>query len=904
MSIRNLESLFSPRSVAVIGASDRPGSVGAVVMRNILGGGFTGAVWPVNPGHPTVAGHPAWPAIGSLPEAPGLAVICTRAATVPALIAELGDKGTRAAIVLSAGLRDTAPGGGTFEEAMLRAAKPHLLRILGPNCVGAVMPHIGLNASFAPAGALAGHLAFVSQSGALATAMLDWANGRGLGFSHFISLGDCADVDAGDVLDYLATDTRTRAILMYAESVKSGRKFMTAARAASRNKPVIMVKAGRMPEGARAAASHTGALAGSDGVFEAAALRAGILRVDTLEDLFEAAEVLARGRPVRGERLAIVTNGGGAAVLAADSLALGGGGLAALEPSTHRLLDQCLPATWSGANPVDIIGDASPARHAAALETLLTAPEVDAVLLMHAPTALASPDDVAAACLPAIKASRKPVLACWLGGPLVAGARARFETGGVPCFDTPERGVQAWLRMVRHERIQRQRARIPASRHPAGPLGAGAQAPLRAAMEAGREWLEPEEVQALLREAGIPVLASGQGATAAEAATCAAGLGFPVALKVVSPQIIHKSDVGGVVLGLPDAAAVEAAAREMQARIARLRPDADIQGYRVQEMARRPDAREFIAGISSDPVFGPVVLFGLGGTDVEVARNFAMALPPLDTELALDLIARSGVGRYLAAHRGKPAVDTAALADALVRVAGMACALPALAELDINPLVADNLGVLALDARVRLHPAGHAPPVPAIVPYPASLEQVVQVAGTDLLLRPIRPEDGWALRRFYEQASAGDLRLRFFMSRREVPLSEIARFSQIDYDREMAIVAVAPGTAGEIAGEARAMCDPDNLRAEFAVQVASGWQRKGLGRILMARLIEWLKARGTAELRGECLVGNEAMAALARACGMESSVVEPDGTVVLRLPLGSQDSGEAPAGPAPGPQEA
>jgi acetyltransferase len=450
MSIRNLEALFQPRSIAVIGASDRPGSVGSVVLRNLKAGGFKGSIWPVNPRHATIDAGPAWPDVASLPEPPDLAVICTPAHTVPDLVAELGRKGARAAIVMTAGLKQPASPAATLEQAMLDAARPYLLRILGPNCIGALVPGIGLNASFSPGNALPGKLAFVTQSGALATAMLDWANGRGIGFSHFISLGDSADVDFGDLLDYLGSDPDTRAILMYAESVKAGRKFMSAARAAARNKPVIVVKAGRAPDGARAAASHTGALAGSDVVFDAAVRRAGMLRVDTLEALFDAAETLAHPHPQRGERLAIVTNGGGAGVLAADAIALGGGKLAQLDEATMAALNQCLPTTWSHGNPVDLIGDAPVQRYHDALRILLAAPEVDAALFIHAPTALVPAADIAAACLPFMVRTNKPVLACWLGGPAVAAARGSWSGAGIACFSAPERAVAAWMQLVMH----------------------------------------------------------------------------------------------------------------------------------------------------------------------------------------------------------------------------------------------------------------------------------------------------------------------------------------------------------------------------------------------------------------------------------------------------------------------
>ena len=891
MSVRNLESLFQPASVAVIGASDRPGSIGSVVLANLKRGGFKGPVWAVNKRHSTVDGEAAWSDVASLPQAPELAVVCTPAATVPGLIAELGRKGTRAAIVLSAGLRQPAgPGEASLEQLMLAAARPHLLRILGPNCIGALVPGVGLNASFAPGMAMPGKIAFVSQSGALATAMLDWANGRGIGFSHFISLGDSADVDFGDLLDYLASDAGTRAILMYAESIPAGRKFLSAARAAARNKPVIMVKAGRAPEGARAAASHTGALAGSDIVADAAIRRAGMLRVDTLEALFDAAETLAHARPLRGERLAILTNGGGAGVLASDALSLGGGTLAALSEETLAQLDACLPPTWSRGNPVDIIGDAPVTRYQDALRVLLAAGEVDAVLFMHAPTALVAAADIAGACLPQASETGKPVLACWLGDAAVTRARSLFSAAGVPCYSTPERAAAAWLQLVDYQRNQRALQELPLSTGDDFiPDQSRAMAVLQQAVADRREWLDAAQAQEVLEAYGIAGVRTLRALDVDEAVGMAAEIGFPVSLKIVSPQVIHKSDVGGVALGLATPAEVRAAAVRMRQQVARLKPEAVVHGFTVQRMASRPHAQELIVGLATDDVFGPVVLFGQGGTDVELFGRHSVALPPLNASLSRDLLARSGTAPLLAAHRGRRGVNEEALIGTLLKVSQMACELAPIAELDINPLLADENGVLALDARIKVHLPGHSESrPPAIRPYPRALEEPVKLAGKQLLLRPIRPEDGARLKDFYAKASPADMRLRFFMSRREVPHSELARYSQIDYDREMTFIALAPADEQgrqAMVGEVRAVCDPDNRRAEFAILVGTAWQGKGLGHLLMGKLIGYLRARGTGEIIGQCLVHNTRMQALARNAGFEVASVPTGDTLALRLPL-------------------
>jgi acetyltransferase len=890
MSVRNLESLFAPASVAVIGVSERPGNLGMVVWRNLQSGGFKGPVWLVDHRNETVAGLRTWPDVDSLPGTPDLAVVCTPAATVPGLIAALGRKGTRAAAVLSAGLKQAGPLAGTsLEQAMLEAARPYLLRILGPNCLGLLVPGAGLNASFAPGNALRGKLAFITQSGALATAMLDWANSRGIGFSHFISLGDSADVDFGDALDYLASDPGTRAILMYMESVKQARKFMSAARAAARNKPLIVVKAGRAPAGAKAAASHTGALAGSDAVFDAAVRRAGMLRVDTLGALFDAAETLARVKPWRGDRLAILTNGGGAGVLAADALALGGGCVAELGESTLRALDECLPAAWPRGNPVDIIGDAPVGRYCDALRVLLAAREVDGVLFMHAPTAIVPAGDIARACLPLIGQAAKPVLACWLGGATVAAARQACSEAGVASYVTPERAVAAWLQRVEYARNQEALLQLPSETlEDFRPDVAGAQALLAQALRDGREWLDEEQAKKLLQAYGIPVVETRRVRDAEEAVLAAMQIGFPVALKVLSPEVVHKSDVGGVALSLGSADEVRAAAVRMRQRVARQQPEAHVLGFTVQAMANRPGAHELIVGIADDAVFGPVVLFGEGGTAVELRKDRAVGLPPLNARLARDLVSRTRIGALLAGYRGRAAIDHQALVSAMLKVSQMAGDLAALAELDINPLLADAHGVLALDARIRLRR-----PVPgessrlAVRPYPSLLEERITLHGQELLLRPIRPEDGERLAAFYAKAPASDLRLRFFMARREVPHSELARYCQIDYEREMTFVALAPGETDTSAmvGEVRAVCDPDNVRAEFAIQVASSWQRKGLGRVLMEKLVRYLRERGTEEVTGQCLAENTGMATLARRLGFEVAPIPSEDAMSMRLVL-------------------
>ncbi|MCC7485062.1 MAG: acetate--CoA ligase family protein [Burkholderiales bacterium] len=897
MSIRNLQFLFRPASLAVIGASDRPGSVGATVMRNLLEGGFPGPVWPVNPRRQSVAGRLACPDVASLPATPDAAVVCIPPRAVPEAIAALGRRGTRAAIVLTGGLsRGRSADGRTLSAAMLEAARPYLLRVLGPNCVGLLVPGLKLNASFAHEQALPGSIAFVTQSGALATALLDWARLRGVGFSHFISLGESADVDFGDVLDYLGRDPDTRSILLYIESITAARKFMSAARAAARNKPVIAVKAGRVAEGAKAASSHTGALAGADDVYDAALARAGILRVATTMDLFDAAETLARARPLAGDRLAILTNGGGPGVLATDALIAGGGRLAELSDAAMTQLDRLLPETWSRGNPVDIIGDAPAARYTGALHVLLAEPGADAVLFIHAPTAIVPSREIARACVPLLVRTRRNVFSCWLGGESVREADAIFNAAGAPTYSTPEHAVRGFLQLVRYRRAQDILMQTPAS-IPAEfrPDGAAATRIIEAALAAGRTSLSEAEAKRLVAAYGIPVVETRIARDAEEAVAIAGEIGFPVAVKIHSPDVSHKSDVGGVSLDLHSPGAVRAAVALIAERCARLRPGARIEGYAVQRMVHEPHARELIAGIASDAVFGPVILFGQGGTAVEVVADKALALPPLNLALARDLVSRTRVARLLAAYRDRPAADGGALDLALVKLAQLAADCEAVAELDVNPLLAGPRGVIALDVRVRLGRPGTAGAGRlAIRPYPRELEEWTSFGGRRVLLRPIRPEDGPQHRALLARIASDDIQSRFFHAKREFADTELARFTQIDYDREMAFIATAagPGGAEETLGVGRAVTDPDNDNAEFAVLVRSDLKGGGLGRALLGKLIRYCRERGTRRLTGEVLAANARMLKLSAALGFVAESVPGDPGVV-RVTLELHPSGTA-----------
>ena len=891
MSVRNLNKLFAPRSVALIGASNRPGSLGATLLHNLVAGGFKGAIHPVNPKHTELAGLPVVASVAELAAAPDLAVICTPAETVPLIIRQLGEKGTRAAVVLSAGLANARDERGrSLKQAMLDAAHPYLLRILGPNSAGLLAPAIKLNASVAHSGALPGRIAFVSQSGALMTGVLDWAHSRGIGFSHFIALGDSGDVDLGDVLDYLASDGATGSILLYVEHLRYARKFMSAARAAARSKPTLVLKAGRAGSTERAAASESGALAGMDDVFDAAIRRAGMLRVFTTEQLFAAVETLAHARPLHGERLAIVANGAGPGVLAIDALVCGGGTAAELAPQTLEGLAALLPS-GTRANPVNLHGDAEPERYRQALELLLRDPNTDAVLVVHAPTANVDSADIARAIAPLAKGASRNVLSCWLGGDSVAGAREIASSAGMPTFDTPEDAVAGFLQIVHYRQNQNLLMQVPpsVSRIAASERGA-ARALVREALAAGRYLLSDPETKAILRAYGMSLVETRAASTVDEAVAAARGIGFPVAVKILSPDVMHKSDVGGVALDLDSEAAVRSAAQRVRKRLQELRPDARFEGFSVQAMARRPEGHELILGAATDPVFGPVILFGQGGIAVQVADDHAVALPPLNAVLAREMIDRTRVARLLAGYRNRPPSDMDAIVATLVQVARLVCDIPEIVELDINPLLADARGAIVLDARMRLALAdrsGSTLDRLAIRPYPRELEESIPWEDGQLLLRPVRPEDGPAHLRFFDALTPDDVRYRMFVRIRELNPSQLARFTQIDYDREMAFIATrtAPDGLPETLGVGRVVADPDNVSAEFAVTVRSDLKGKGLGKILMRKLIDYCRLRGTREIVGEALPQNNRIIGLVKKLGFEVFPAGEEGVRKFRLVL-------------------
>ncbi len=890
MTIRNLDRLFRPRSLAVIGATNRAGAVGNIVMRNILSGGFKGPVMPVNPKHEAVAGVLAYPDVASLPKVPDMAVICTPPEPIPDLIDALGARGTRAAIVLTAGLDAAKTADGTSVTlAMLQAAQPYLFRILGPNCLGALVPGIGLNASFSHLPAQAGGIAFVSQSGALCTAVLDWAAPRNIGFSHFISVGNMADVDLGDVVDYLANDPETRAILLYIEGVTDGRKFMSACRAAARNKPVLVIKAGVVSEGAKAAATHTGALAGSDNVYDAAFRRAGLLRVGDVEELFAAVETLARAHPQKSGNLTILTNGGGIGVIATDELVQYGGSLTVLGDDTIAALDPVLPSNWSRRNPVDIIGDAPGSRYADALRILSKAGECAALLVMHAPTATADSVEAAKAVIDVAGDGKINLLTCWVGGQAVGPARPLFRQAGIPTYETPRQAVQAFMHLVNHKRSQEILMETPPTalsdftRH-----ARTARRIIERRLAEGAGMLTEPEAKAVLAAYGVPTVETHIVGTPEEAAEKSATMGYPVALKIYSEDISHKTDVGGVDLFLDSHEAVLAAARQMLANVAVRAPDARIQGFTVQQMANRPGAYEVVLGVTSDPVFGPVILFGHGGTAVEVIADSAVALPPLNMKLARDLIERTRISRQLRGYRDKPPVDMDRLCVSLMQLSQLVVDIPEIAEVDINPLLVDDKGVLALDARIGIAPSKEGLRRLAIRPYPEELEEAATLGGgLEVMVRPIRPEDETAHYAFLSKLAPEDIRFRFFGQVGRLPHSQMARLTQIDFDREMAFIATAPAPDGapETLGVVRTVTDPDNECCEFAIVIRSDFKGRGLGHMLLEKMIRYSRDRGTKTMIGQVMHENRAMLALSERLGFSRKFVDDASVIEVTLDL-------------------
>ncbi len=870
MSVRNLDRLFNPSSVVLVGASDAPDTLARVLTQNLVASGFKGSVTLV--GDIAAAnGAAVVSTIDELATAPDLAVIASPAEGVPGIIDSLAARGSKAAVVISPGFAEIGEPGRALQQRMLDAAKPHVLRIVGPNCLGIVVPDIALDASPLGTRPLKGSLAFAAQSGAVLSTVLDWATYRGVGFSHLVSVGDLADVDFGDLLDYWLADPRTRAILLHIEGVKDARKFMSAARAASRTKPVVVIKTGRSADGARAAQSHTGMLAGEDDVYSAAFRRAGMLRVDDLNEVFAAVETVGMGMRVKGDRLAILSNGGGMGVLATDALIQHGGTLAELGEATVAKLGAFLPEFCSPRNPVDIGADADPDRYARSLEALLSDDDLDAILVLNSPIAEDWVDGNADAVIATVKKKRRPVLTSWLGKEIPRPARRRFATARIPTYDTPEDAIQGFMHLVAYQRNQETLLQVPTAIDlEPRPDVTAVRHLCEETLDAGRDWLTEPESKRLLAAYGIPVVRTETAATPEEAGRMGQRLGMRVALKILSPDIPHKSDVDGVALNLAHPAAIEKAAEAMLARVRERAPGARIEGFSVQEMVEMPGSTELIIGAKTDPTFGPIILFGAGGIAVEALRDRAVALPPLNLELALEMISQTRVARLLKGYRTTLPAALDQIALALVKLAQLVTDVDLIEEVDVNPLLANANGVLALDARIRLAiPARPGSQRFAIRPYPRELEKIVTLRdGTPVYVRPIRPDDAPELHDMIAKSNLEDLRMRFFTAMKQLPPTLAARLTQIDYDREMAFVAHAMnGQRDGLWGVGRLHADPDLQRAEYAVMTRSDIAGRGLGLRLMQEIIEHGRRTGVGEIFGEVLAENERMLTMCERLG-------------------------------------
>ncbi len=880
MSVRNLDSLFNPARVAVVGAGGERTQLGHIVLRNLVDASFEGVVYPINPRRESVGGIQAYASIAETPAKPELAIVCTPAPAVPDVVRECGEAGVAAIAVLSAGFREAGAEGVELERRVAEELARHDgLRLLGPNCIGLIVPRLGLNASFAGAMPTDGRVAFVSQSGALATSVIDWALSEQIGFSHVVSLGNMLDIDFGDLIDYLGQDPQTHSIFLYIENVTEPRKFMSAARAFARSKPIVVYKAGRFAVSAKAAVSHTGAMAGEDAVYDAAFRRAGLVRVERIEDVFASAELLARERSVHRGRLAIVTNAGGPGVMAADALLARGGALAELGPATLATLEAALPTAWSHANPIDVLGDAPPQRFGDAVKAALADTQVDAVLVILTPQAMTDAAGAADAVLEARRdASRsgqqKPLLAAWMGGRSVREGLERLSAGGVATYAYPEQAVGAFMDLVSYARNLETLHETPRTIPVSFALDRGRAKELMGAVLAeGRGVLSETSSKTLLDAYEIPVTKPLPALSADDAVAVAANIGYPVALKVRSPDVTHKTDVGGVELGLGSDEEVRAAYDRILASVHEHRPEIDMQGVTVQPMARS-SGYELVLGARKDPTFGAVILLGAGGLAAELLRDQALDLPPLNERLALAMLQSLRTWPLLAGHRGRPAIDLDALLDVVMRFSYLVADYPEISEIEINPLLAGPDGSVALDARAVVDQSLVGRPPPpfshlAIRPYPEEYtREKTTTGGLRVTLRPIRPEDEPLWHEMLDACSPESIRSRFRGMVKHT--HEFAtRYCFIDYDRELAIVAELEAQDGtrKLLGVGRLVADPDRQTAEYAVLVADPWQGRGLSDLLTDYCLQIARAWGVRSVYAETTPDNARMIAVLKQHG-------------------------------------
>ena len=884
-----LDPIFSPRSVALVGASERAGSVGRTVLWNLLSSPFGGTIFPVNNKRSNILGVRTYPSVRELPEVPDVVVITTPAATVPDVLRESVELGIPGGIVISAGFKETGAEGVALEREIMEIVSGRM-RIIGPNCLGVMNPIQGFNATFAATVAKPGNVAFISPSGALCTAVLDWSLRENVGFSSFISIGSMLDVNWGDLISYFGNDPKTNAIVIYMESIGDASSFLSAAREVSLTKPIIVIKAGRTAAAAKAAASHTGSLTGSDDVLDAAFRRVGVLRVNAIADIFYMTEVLAKQPRPQGNRLCIVTNAGGPGVLATDALVQGGGALADISPESMEAYNKLLPSAWSHANPVDILGDAEPSRYAKSLEIAAKDPNIDGMLVIMTPQGMTNPTKIAEELKPYAHSLGKPVLASWMGGGSVEAGEDILNEAGLPSFYYPDTAVRAFNYMWKYADNLKGLYETPSLQSgDRGPDRDAARKIIGAVHATDRTILTEYESKKLLEAYGIPTTKTEIATTVDEAVAWAEKIGYPVVLKLYSLTITHKTDVGGVVLNLRDANAVREAFTNIQKAVAEKVGAEHFQGVTVQPMAKL-DGYELILGASLDPQFGPVLLFGTGGQLVEVFKDKSLALPPLNSTLARRMMETTKIYEALKGVRGRKSVDMAALQNLLVRFSELVVENPRIKEIDINPLLASPDRLLALDARVVLHEAGvpddHLPQS-AIRPYP---EQYVgrwtTSDGGEVMIRPIRPEDEPKLVEFHKELSERSVYLRYFqplkLSQRTTH-ERLTRICFIDYNREMALVVERKKENGE--AEIVAVGRMSKLHglpeAELAALVRDGYQGKGLGGELYRRLLEIARHEKLAKVHSNMLRENIEMKAICNSLGFTLSDGDREDNLIL-----------------------
>lgn len=863
---RQLEKIFRPKSMAIIGASNTQGTVGYGIMRNMLDAGFGGILYPVNLRHHAVMGVRAYPNMADVPETIDLAIICTPAPTVPGIVEECGQAGVGGLVIISGGFAEANEEGAAMQETIRKTARQYQMRVIGPNCLGFINPHLGINACFASRNALPGRLALISQSAAMLTSILDWSVVQSVGFSQIVSLGGMMDIDVADLIDYFGSDAQTSCILIYLEGLRDAPRFMSAARAFARNKPIIVLKAGRSKEGAQATLSHTASLAGEDAVYDAAFRRAGIIRVDTVAQLFHMAQAVAMQPLPRANRLAIITNAGGPGILATDYLVQHGGELSALSQKTIAYLDPQLPECWSKSNPVDILEAADRTRYEEALKACVRDPEVDGVLVILTPQSLNDPADVARGIVALSRKTQKPVLASWMGEADVTEGREILEAGSVPNYRYPESAVDAFLRMYhyRHD-LELLYETPPAIPEAFRPDREQANALIEQAYAENRMVLNESEAKQLLACYGISVGENHICTSEEEAVQFAEQLGYPVVLKVSSPDIPHKTEAGAVKLNLWSAEQVQSAFRQIQDNVAAFAPSAHLDGILVERMVRK--GFELLLGARKDSVFGPTVIFGQGGVGVEIFKDTNMGLPPLNMALARRIIRNTRIFPLLKGYRGLEGIDLDELAFILIKFSYLLMDFPHIQEVDINPYVVDHKGGLALDAHIVLDTDVQEPPRRryqhlAISPYPGHLysRQVTVSDGTQVQLRPIRPEDEPGMKHMLKDVSNDSLYMRFFGYIPKITHAWMTRFTHIDYDREIAIVAETTHLPKpELMGVVRIIEDAWGETAEYSILVSDKWQGLGLGSILTDYILDIAHERGIRKVVASVLPGNSAM---------------------------------------------